>query len=83
VTNAANNGSGLIRITTGSAHGRTTGNKVFISGVTGTTEANGGWIVTVINATTIDLQASTFTNSYVSGGTVRTGYGWTITDGGL
>jgi surface protein len=83
VTNATNNGSGLIRITTGSAHGRTTGDKIFISGVTGTTEANGGWIVTVINATTIDLQASTFTNTYVSGGTVRTGYGWTITDGGL
>jgi surface protein len=83
VTNAANNGSGLIRITTGVAHERTTGDKIFISGVTGTTEANGGWIVTVINATTIDLQESTFTNTYVSGGTVRTGYGWTITDGGL
>jgi hypothetical protein len=83
VTNAANNGLGLIRITTGAAHGRTTGDKVFISGVTGTTEANGGWIVTVIDATTIDLQASTFTNTYVSGGTVRSGYGWTITDGGL
>ena len=83
VTNAANNGSGLIRITTGSAHGRTTGDKIFISGVTGTTEANGGWIVTVIDATNVDLQSSTFTNTYVSGGTFRIGYGWTITDGGL
>lgn len=83
VTNAVNNGSGLIQITTGTAHGRTTGDKVFISGILGTTEANGGWRVTVIDATTIDLQASTFTNTYVSGGTVRTGYGWTITDGGI
>lgn len=83
VTNAVNNGSGLIRITTGAAHGRTTGDKIFISGVTGTTEANGAWIVTVIDATTVDLQASTFTNTYVSGGTFRTGYGWTITDGGI
>jgi surface protein len=83
VTNAVNNGSGLIRITTGAAHGRTTSDKIFISGVLGTTEANGGWIVTVIDATTVDLQASTFTNAYTSGGTFRTGYGWTITDGGL
>lgn len=83
VNNAVNNGSGLIRITTGAAHGRTTGDKIFISGVTGTTEANGGWIVTVIDATTVDLQSSTFTNTYVSGGTFRIGYGWTITDGGL
>jgi len=82
ISNAANNGSGLIRITS-AAHGRTTGEKIFISGVIGTTEANGGWIVTVIDATTLDLQSSTFTNTYTSGGTLRTGYGWTITDGGL
>jgi surface protein len=83
VTNAADNGSGLIRITTGSAHGRATGEKIFISGVTGTTEANGGWIITVIDATNFDLQSSTFSNTYVSGGIVRIGYGCTITDGGI
>jgi hypothetical protein len=82
ISNAVNNGSGLIRITS-AAHGRTTGEKIFISGVVGTTEANGGWIVTVIDATTLDLQGSTFTNTYTSGGTLRTGYGWTITDGGI
>jgi hypothetical protein len=82
ISNAVNNGSGLIRITS-AAHGRTTGEKIFISGVVGTTEANGGWIVTVIDATTLDLQGSTFTNTYTSGGTLRTGYGWSITDGGI
>lgn len=82
VTAAVNNGAGLIRVIA-AAHGRATGEKVFISGVTGTVEANGGWIVTVIDANTIDLQTSAFVNSYVSGGTVKTGYGWSVTDGGI
>jgi surface protein len=82
VSNAVDNGSGLIRLTT-SAHGRTTGDKVYIKDIAGTVEANGLCTVTVIDATTIDLQGSTFTNAYTSGGTVRTGYGWTIVDGGI
>lgn len=82
VSNAQNNGSGLIRITANS-HGLTTGNKIYISGVTGTTEANGAWTVTVVDGNTIDLQSSAFANTYVSGGTVRTGYGWSIIDGGI
>jgi len=83
VSNAADNGSGLIRITTGSAHGLSTGNKVFIKDVGGTTEANGLWTVTVVSTTEIDLQSSAFVNTYTTGGTVRTGYGWTVTDGGI
>ncbi|WKZ24684.1 MAG: BspA family leucine-rich repeat surface protein [Patescibacteria group bacterium] len=83
VSNVANNGSGLIRVTTSTSHGLTTNNKIFNANIGGTTEANGLWVVTVINATTIDLQGSTFTNSYTSGGTVRTGYGWTVQDGGI
>jgi surface protein len=82
VSNAQNNGSGLIRITANS-HGLSTGNKVFISGITGTTEANGAWIVTVFDANNIDLQSSAFANTYVSGGAVRTGYGWSVIDGGI
>ena len=82
VSNAVDNGSGLVRLTT-AAHGLSTGNKVYIKGIVGTTEANGLWTVTVVDATTLDLQGSTFTNTYTSGGTVRTGYGWTITDGGI
>lgn len=70
VTNAANNGSGLIRLTTSTAHGFTTGDYVAVYGVVGTVEANAWWQVTVINSTTIDLQGSTFTNAYTSGGVV-------------
>jgi len=69
VSGAANNGAGLIRITA-TAHGFSTGNSVTITGVTGTTEANGTWTITVISANTFDLVGSTFTNAYVSGGHV-------------
>lgn len=71
VTGAANNGSGLIRITAAS-HGFVANERVHISGVTGTTEANGYWNVTVITANTFDLQGSTFANAYTAGGTVYT-----------
>ena len=81
ISNCANNGSGLIRVTS-ALQTLATGNKVFITGVTGTSEANGPWIVTVIDTTNIDLQGSTFVNPYTSGGGLRTGYGWTIVDGG-
>ena len=82
VTGAANNGSGLIRITS-VAHGRATNDKVYVSGVGGVPNATGGWIVSVIDANTIDLQGSTFAGAFTSGGTTRTGWGWSITDGGL
>lgn len=68
ITNAVNNGSGLIRITA-TGHDMSTRQRVFITGVTGTTEANGNWTITVIDANTFDLQGSTFTNAYVAGGT--------------
>jgi len=80
VTNCTNNGAGLIRVTTSAATFFETNDMVEISGVTGTTEANGRWIVTVINSTTFDLSvnadsdtgaASAFVNAYVSGGTAQ------------
>lgn len=67
ITGAANNGAGLIRITD-VAHGLSTGSRVEISGVLGTVEANGEWVVTVISADTFDLQGSAFVNAYTSGG---------------
>lgn len=70
ITGAANNGAGLIRITVASTATLATGDHKTISGVVGTTEANGSWTITVINATTFDLQGSTFANAYVSGGIV-------------
>ena len=70
VSGAANNGSGLVRLTVSSTSGWTTGDYKSVSGVTGTTEANGHWLITVIDGTHIDLQGSTYANAYVSGGVV-------------
>lgn len=77
VSGAANNGAGLIRITTDAAHTMQTGVSVTIASVGGTTEANGTWTVTVIDATNFDLQGSSFANAYTSGGT------WTYNPNGV
>lgn len=50
-----------------------TGQIVTISDVLGTIEANSVWSITVISSTLFDLNASTFTNAYVSGGIVSLG----------
>lgn len=68
ITGAANNGSGLIRITSAS-HNLQTGVTVTIASVGGTTEANGTWVITRVDANNFDLQSSTFTNAYTAGGT--------------
>ena len=70
VTNATNNGSGLIRITTAAASFGS-GQRVTISGVGGVTAANGNFAITRISSTTFDLIGSTFSGTYTSGGTVR------------
>jgi len=72
VSGAVNNGSGLIRLTVGSTANYTTGQTKLVGSVGGTTEANATWTVTVVDATHIDLQGSTFTNAYTSGGVVVT-----------
>jgi hypothetical protein len=82
VSNATDNG-GLIQITTSAAHGRTTGDFVFIDGVGGVPNATGGRTITVIDSTNFTIDGSTFAGSYLGGGNVHTGRGWTITDGGL
>lgn len=70
VTGAADNGSGLIRLTTASntGVGIATNDLLSVSSVGGTTEANGQWAVTVVNSTHVDLQGSTFAHAYISGG---------------
>lgn len=73
ITGAANNGSGLIRLTVASTSTFATSQKKIVAGVLGTTEANGRWTITVVDGTHIDLQGSTFTNVYVSGGTIGGG----------
>lgn len=69
VTNCVNNGVGLIRVTA-VGHGRATSDFVTVAEIMGTTEANGQWTITVIDVDKFDLQGSTFTNTYVSGGVV-------------
>ena len=70
ISGAANNGSGLIRITS-ATHPFQTGDRVQINNVVGTVEANGKRDITRITGTTFDLIGSTFTNAYVSGGTAK------------
>lgn len=67
ITAIAGNGAGAIRITE-VGHGFYSGQGVTISGVTGTTEANGIWEITVIDDNTYDLVGSIFAHTYVSGG---------------
>lgn len=68
ISNAFNNGSGGIRLTVNTTNGMITGQTVTIGDVLGTTEANGNWTITVVSANTVDLNNSTFTNAYLSGG---------------
>jgi len=56
---------------------------VFIKTVFDTIEAIGAWTVTVIDDDTIDLQSSIFVNAWITDGALRTGYRWSIVDGGL
>ena len=70
VTGAANNGSGLIRITVASTATLATGNVKTLSAVGGVPNANGTWTITVISGTAFDLQSSTFAGVYTSGGVV-------------
>lgn len=70
ITGAADDGSGSIRITS-AAHGLQDGDYVFITGVTGTTEANGYWQIEDVATNTFDLVDSTFANAYSANGTIR------------
>lgn len=71
VTGAVNNGSGLIRITTGTPHTFDTGMVVVISGVGGVAGANGTFKVTRVSYTQFDLQGTSFSGAYTAGGTVQ------------
>jgi hypothetical protein len=75
ISNAANNGSGKVRLTVADTTGFSAG--VYgIEGVSGTTEANGFQDVTVIDGTHLDLPNVNFSNAYVSGGGVGVLSGW-------
>lgn len=83
VTGAVNNGSGLIRLTI-TDNPFQNGDGVSISSVGGVSAAAGHWTVTGRTSTTIDLQGSTFSGTYTSGGKAcydTPYYTWRIDDG--
>jgi hypothetical protein len=73
ISGAANNGSGLIRLTLSSvpATPLVTGDTAVVGSVDGVPNAAGRWTITVINSTTVDLVGSTFAGTYISGGTLQ------------
>ena len=67
VSGAADNGSGLIRMTV-SSHGYADEAIITQHDIAGCTEANGTWKIDYVDANTYDLLGSTFSNAYTSGG---------------
>ncbi|UZE51911.1 hypothetical protein ONR75_15885 [Rhodopseudomonas sp. P2A-2r] len=70
VLGAANNGAGLVRIQVASTALLFEGQYASLSKIVGTTEANGNFYITIIDATHFDLIGSAFVHAYVSGGLV-------------
>lgn len=62
--------AGRIRLTIGSTSALQDSMRVTVSGVGGTTEANGIWSIDVKDSTKVDLAGSTFVNAFTSGGTL-------------
>ncbi len=78
VTGAANNGSGLIRLTVADTTGLTTGDVRYVADVGGVSAATGAWPITVIDGTHVDLQGSAFSGTYTSGGSIAGNFSsWT------
>jgi hypothetical protein len=53
---------------TATAHGFSTGNQVIVSGVLGNTNANGGYLATVVDVNSFTLDGSTGNGTYTGGG---------------
>lgn len=69
ITNAVDNGAGLVRLTA-TAHTFSTGDWATVKDVQGALGATGTFEITVVDANTIDLIGSTFSGTYSSGGTI-------------
>jgi len=88
ISDITDNGSGLCRVYLFEDIGVLySGMKIFlyVPPVNETVEANGVWFITVINGYTFDLIGSSFSNPYIydeGQAYLRTGWGWTIVDGG-
>jgi hypothetical protein len=68
VLGAVSGAGGVVRLTVNNTAQANTGDIVNVSGVVGTTEANGTWPITVVSANQISLTGSVFKNAYSSGG---------------
>jgi hypothetical protein len=68
VSGAAAGTLGVVRLTVNHTTQAHTGDEVSVSGVTGTTEANGVFPMVVVDATHIELTGTVFVNAYISGG---------------
>ena len=75
ITNVTNTSPVVV---TSAAHGLTTGTKVRITGITGTSAANGDWTVTNLTADTFSLDTSVGNGNHTGGG-VWTRYTLAIT----
>jgi hypothetical protein len=60
--------TGCVEITTSGAHGWSSNYIVTIAGTTGTVEANGAWVITVIDTTHFTIPVA-YANAWISGGT--------------
>lgn len=69
VLGAASGTGGVVRLTVDQTAKAKTGDQAKVENVTGTTEANGIFTMTVVDANHIELQGTVFANAYVSGGT--------------
>ncbi|MGG5810415.1 glycosyl hydrolase family 28-related protein [Falsiroseomonas sp. CW058] len=70
VSAVANNGAGLVRVTTATPHGLASGDLVNVHGVAGVVAANSRRFVTVVDATRFDMAGTSFAGSHAGGGTV-------------
>ncbi|MBV8474516.1 MAG: hypothetical protein JO107_10255 [Hyphomicrobiales bacterium] len=68
VLGAAAGNNGVVRLTVNNTAQVANNDTINVAGVTGTTEANGTWLASVIDAQHIELKGSAFKNAYVSGG---------------
>lgn len=69
VLGAAAASDGSIELEVNSTSNAKSNDVCAVTGVEGTTEANGNWTIAVVDATHIKLQSSAFQNAYTSGGT--------------
>jgi hypothetical protein len=68
VTGAASGTGGVVRLAVSNTAQMQTNDTGVVSGVTGTTEANGTWPLRIIDQTHVELIGSVFVHAYVSGG---------------